>query len=114
MKSALHGKDTSGVEVGNVSKHGFWLLLEGRELFLSFKDFPWFVDVPIGRLLNVKLLHAHHLYWPDLDVDLSVESVEHPEHFPLTSRVHPGKHRRRVSPARRIRSGARPAGQFRR
>ena len=113
MKSALLGKDTSGVEVGNVSKHGFWLLLDGRELFLSFKDFPWFKDVPIGRLLNVQLLHSHHLYWPDLDADLSVESIEHPEHFPLTSRVRPHKRR----PGTRTRppgSQARPAKQARR
>jgi hypothetical protein len=26
-----------------------------------------------------------HLYWPDLDIDLSVESIEHPERFPLVS-----------------------------
>jgi len=113
MKSALLGKNTSGVEVGNVSKHGFWLLMDRRELFVPFKDFPWFEDVPIGRLLNVQLLYSHHLYWPDLDVDLSVESIEHPEHFPLTSRVRPRKRR----PGTRTRppgSQARPAGQFRR
>lgn len=23
------------------------------------------------------------LYWPDLDIDLTVESIEHPEKFPL-------------------------------
>jgi hypothetical protein len=23
-----------------------------------------------------------HLYWPDLDVDLSVDSIEHPERYP--------------------------------
>ena len=27
------------------------------------------------------------LYWPDLDVDLAVESIEHPERFPLVSKV---------------------------
>jgi hypothetical protein len=28
------------VEVTNISPHGFWLLLDGRELFLPFADFP--------------------------------------------------------------------------
>jgi hypothetical protein len=37
----------------------------------------------------VELAHAHHLYWPDLDVDLAVESIEHPERFPLASRKRP-------------------------
>ncbi len=74
-------------EVTNISKHGFWLLFEGREHFLSFQNFPWFRDVPVGKLLNVTLPHSHHLYWPDLDVDRAVESIEDPEKFPLVSKV---------------------------
>src|SRR3989304_5835435 len=91
MKSAQPGKLTSEVEVTSISKHGFWLLLGGRELFLSFEEFPWFRDVPVGKLLNVELPQPHHLYWPDLDVDLAVESIEHPERFPLVSKLHPNK-----------------------
>ena len=91
MKSAQLGKLTSEVEVTNISKHGFWLLLDGRELFLPFAEFPWFRDVPVGKLLNVELPQAHHLYWPDLDVDLAVESIEHPERYPLVSKMGPHK-----------------------
>ena len=87
MKSAAPGKSTSEVEVTNISKHGFWLLLDGRELFLPFEEFPWFRNVPVGKLLNVELPHPRHLYWPDLDVDLAVESIEHPERFPLVSKM---------------------------
>src|SRR3990172_12790397 len=97
MKSAQLGKSISEVEVTNISEHGFWLFLGGRELFLSFEEFPWFRDVPVGKLLNVELPHPHHLYWPDLDVDLAVESIEHPERFPLVSRVRPS---RRIQPTR--------------
>ncbi|MGH8222892.1 MAG: DUF2442 domain-containing protein, partial [Woeseiaceae bacterium] len=42
---------------------------------------------PIGQLLNVELPSAHHLYWPELDVDIAVESLDHPERFPLVSKV---------------------------
>jgi hypothetical protein len=91
MKSATRGKPTSVVEVTNVSKHGFWLLLGERERFLPFEDFPWFRDVSIGQLCNVELPHPHHLYWPDLDVDVAVESIDHPEHFPLVSKARPNK-----------------------
>jgi len=97
MKSATRGKHTSVVEVTNVSKHGFWLLLEEHERFLSFKYFPWFRDVSIGQLCNVELLHPHHLYWPDLDVDVAVESIDHPDDFPLVSRARPN---RRMQPTR--------------
>jgi hypothetical protein len=89
MKSALPGKSISEVEVTNVSQHGFWLLINERELFLPFDNFPWFRDVPIGHLLRVEQPHNTHLYWPDLDVDLDVESIEFPERFPLISQVRP-------------------------
>ncbi len=91
MKSAPRGKNISEVEVANVSRHGFWLLIDGRELFLPFDKFPWFRDVSIGQLLRVERPHHSHLYWPDLDVDLAIESIEFPERFPLVSSARPGK-----------------------
>jgi hypothetical protein len=36
---------------------------------------------------NVRHPPRDHLYWPDLDVDLPIESIRHPERFPLRSRV---------------------------
>lgn len=83
MSSVLPGTITSQVEVTNVSTHGFWLLLEDGERFLPFSDFPWFRDAPIAKLVNVTLASEDHLYWPDLDIDLSVESIDHPSRFPL-------------------------------
>ena len=80
------GASTLEVEVTNVSKHGFWLWLGDEELFVPFAEFPWFKDASIGKLLHVERPQAHHLYWPDLDIDLTVESIRHPEHFPLVSR----------------------------
>ena len=89
MTSAAPGVSTFPVEVTNIStKHGFWLLLENEEeLFLPFSEFPWFRDVPIGNILKVELPSSNHLYWPDLDVDLAIESIRHPENFTLVSRV---------------------------
>ena len=72
--------------VVGISKHGFWLHVRGEEYFLPFKAFPWFKEAKVGSLLKVKLLHKEHLYWPDLDVDLELESLRHPEKYPLTYR----------------------------
>jgi hypothetical protein len=91
MKSAKLGKNISEVEVTNISTHGFWLLIGNEELFLSFEKFPWFRDVPIGELLKVELPQPFHLYWPDLDIDVAVESIRHPEQYPLVSRRRPDK-----------------------
>jgi len=103
MKSAKLGRRTSHVEVTNVSKHGFWLLIGDRERFVPFEQFPWFREAPIGHLLNVELPSARHLYWPDLDVDIAVESIDHPERFPLVSKVRsdPRLQRTRQKQARR-------------
>ena len=91
MKSATRGAPTLAAEVTNVSGTGFWLLMDHEELFVAFSKFPWFRDASIGALVNVRRPAAHHLYWPDLDVDPAVESLTHPEHYPLVSRQRPGK-----------------------
>jgi len=87
MKSAPLGSNTSLVEVTNISRYGFWLWLEKEELFLPFADFPWFQNAAIGKILNVQLPSANHLYWPELDIDLAVESIRYPEKFPLVSKL---------------------------
>jgi Protein of unknown function (DUF2442) len=79
MKSAPLGQSTSAAEVTNVSIHGFWLLLGTEELFVSFDQFPWFRSASIGKLTNVSWPSPDHLYWPDLDVDLAVGSIRHPD-----------------------------------
>ncbi|HOB61414.1 MAG TPA: DUF2442 domain-containing protein [Candidatus Competibacteraceae bacterium] len=87
MTSAMLGINTSLVEVTNISQHGLWLLLEDEELFLPFAEFPWFREATIQKILHVELPSPNHLYWPELDIDLSVESIRHPELFPLVSCV---------------------------
>ena len=86
MKSEALGSSTSELEVTHISQHGFWLLLADKELFLPFSEFPWFKEAPVSAILNVEWPQPHHLYWPNLDVDLTVESIEHPERFPLVAR----------------------------
>jgi hypothetical protein len=86
-KSANIGADISKVEVLNVSPHGFWLLIGGRGLFLAFDHFPWFRSATLRQLFAIELLHGDHLYWPELDVDLDLERIQHPENFPLVAKT---------------------------
>ena len=95
MKSEKLGLNTSAVEVTNISQHGFWLFVDDRELFVPFSDFPWFMSAPVSAILKVERPHAEHLYWPDLDVDLAVASIEHPGQFPLVSKIGTGQGARR-------------------
>jgi hypothetical protein len=104
MRSARHGRRTSAVEVSNISPNGLWLLLDERELFLPFEQFPWFRKAPIDALLDVRRPQKHHLWWPELDVDLAVESIEHPARYPLVSRAAPATVRERSAPRPRVRA----------
>jgi len=82
----MPGSATSEAEVTNISKHGFWLLVDDREHFLPFAEFPWFKQAPVEAILHLERPTPQHLQWPDLDVDLSLDSVEHPERYPLRSK----------------------------
>jgi hypothetical protein len=104
MKSATLGRSTFQVEVTNVSPHGFWIFVGEQELFVPFKDFPWFKNASIDQITCVELPSAHHLYWPHLDIDLAVDSLRHPERYPLMSRAQPDK---RLQPAKARRRTAR-------
>lgn len=77
--------NVGSAEVTNVSMHGFSILLGNEELVVPFAQFPWFKKATIEQLSNVEWPTPDHLYWPDLDVDLAVESIRNPAAFPLVS-----------------------------
>jgi hypothetical protein len=83
MSLSPHGINTSDVEITHISSHGVWLLAHKKELFMSYEDFPWFKDKSVKAIINVEEQSLGHYYWPDLDVDLTKEIIEHPERFPL-------------------------------
>lgn len=85
MTSQMPGTSTSDVEVTNIDSHGLWLFVKEKEYFLPYEDYPWFRDAKVSDIVNVQLLRGAHLYWPALNVDLSVESIENPGKFPLVA-----------------------------
>jgi hypothetical protein len=70
-------------EILNISASGIWLFVLDKEFFLPYAEYPWFKDAPVKAILNVRLLNRVHLHWPDLDIDLEVQSLEHPDQYPL-------------------------------
>jgi hypothetical protein len=86
MSLSAHGKSISKVEITNISAHGFWLLAEDKEMFLPYDSFPWFKDQTVAAILNVEEPSDGHFYWPDMDVDLTVDIIENPDSFPLVAR----------------------------
>jgi len=74
------------VEVTNTSAHGFWVFLGREELPVPYAQFPWFKKATIEQITTVERPTENHLYWPLLDVDLSVQSLREPDAFPLVSK----------------------------
>ena len=105
----MRASATSAAEVTNISKHGFWMLINGRELFLRFEEFPWFKEATVEAILRLERPTPGHLFWPELDVDLALDSIEHPQRYPLTSKLDrpPGHARQRP----RVRFGGKRSRQ---
>ncbi len=85
MKSQKLGKNIfPDLEVLNVSMYGLRILVKGEEFFLPYERYPWFKTATIEQLPHCEISPAGvGLHWPDLDVDLAIESLRHPEKFPL-------------------------------
>jgi hypothetical protein len=86
MKSTGRGKRTSAVEVTAIRECSITLHFDGRDIELTFDRFPWFQGATERQIRNVTRPHPGHLQWPDLDVDLAVDSLGAPERYPLVSR----------------------------
>jgi hypothetical protein len=76
------------VGIGHISRNGICLYARGREFLLPFSGFPWFKSVKVSAVYNVERLHRTRLCRPDLDGDLDIDSLEHPEKYPLMAERH--------------------------
>ena len=66
-----------------INAQGIMLSVLGHDYFLSYNRIPWMQDAPIRSVLNVQMSGPEAIEWPDLDVDLEIESLQHPERYPL-------------------------------
>ncbi len=82
----MPGIATLAVEVTHISPNGLWLLIEDEELLLTYEEFPWFRKATVGQVSRVERPTKDHLYWPELDIDLSIESIRKPSNFPLIAK----------------------------
>ena len=55
----------------------------GQDYFLSYNRVPWMRNATINEVLDVRMNGKNSIEWPKLDIDLEVESLRHPERFPL-------------------------------
>lgn len=70
-------------EVTNISPYGIWVLSNDREYFIDFKTFPFFDGASIKAIANIETDVEGNFHWPDLDVDIELDSLDNLEAYPL-------------------------------
>ena len=86
--SRNNSKSTS-VSVLMINAQGIMLSVLGNDYFISYNRIPWIQDAPIRSVLNVQMSGPTAIEWPDLDVDLEIDSLRHPERYPLVIKRNP-------------------------
>jgi len=81
MSLSRPGSTISDCEVTYISSSGFWLLVEDREYFVLFKDYPDFIGATVAQIFAVQLLDQSQFYWPDLDIDIELDALKYPDRF---------------------------------
>ena len=76
------GEPTAGASVINTGPHGFWLRVGHKAYFLDFDKFPSFRNATEAQISSVELLENDHVSWPELNLDVTLESITRPSEFP--------------------------------
>ena len=72
-----------------INAQGIMLSVLGNDYFVSYNRIPWMQDAPVRSVLNVQMSGNRAIEWPDLDVDLEIESLQHPERYPFVMKRTP-------------------------
>ena len=84
MQSTLKSNINSTLaDVLMINDRGIMISVQGQDYFLSYNRVPWMRDATINEVLDVRMSGKNAIEWPKLDVDLEVDSLRHPERYPL-------------------------------
>ena len=84
MQTTLKNNTNSiSVDVLMINDRGIMISVQGQDYFLSYNRVPWMRDATINEVLDVQMSGKNAIEWPKLDVDLEVDSLKHPERYPL-------------------------------
>jgi hypothetical protein len=86
MDSSEIGKCILESNVTSITDLGFWVLAGDNEYFVPFKEYPGFIDASVKQILNISFMPTGQLHWEDLDIDIELLALTHPEAFPLVFR----------------------------
>ena len=86
QNSMTNGSSTS-VKVHAVVSNGITIEAFGDVYFLPYSSNPWFENAKIADVFNIEPVGRTGIRWDALDVDLAIESLTHPEKYPLIAKA---------------------------
>ncbi len=90
METSLNNNlQNTSVSVLMINAQGIMLSVQGNDYFVSYNRMPWLKDARISDVLNVRMSGRSAIEWTALDVDLEIESLKHPERYPLIMKRSP-------------------------
>ena len=85
QNSTTNGTNTS-VKVHAIVANGITIEAYGNVYFLPYYSNPWFENAKVSDVFNIEPVGRTGIRWEKLDVDLSLDSLIHPEKYPLIAR----------------------------
>jgi len=83
--STANGTSTS-VKVHAIVANGITIEVQGNVYFLPYDSNPWFENAKVADVFNIEPVGRTGVRWDALDVDLAIDSLIHPEKYPLFAR----------------------------
>lgn len=66
-----------------INDKGIMLSVKGNDYFVSYNRIPWMRHACISDALDVQMCGRNAIEWPKLNVGLEIDSLKHPERYPL-------------------------------
>ena len=84
METTLNSNSSNtSANVLMINDKGLMLSVLGQDYFISFNRLPWMKDAATRDVLDVQMCGDDAIEWPKLDIDLEIDSLKHPERYPL-------------------------------
>ena len=66
------------VMILDISEQGFFVDFGNEKLYATYEYFPWFADAEMEAFSAVELSGDDHVYWPELNIAISIASLRDP------------------------------------
>ena len=83
QNDSRNNTNNTSVSVLMINGQGILISVGGQDYFLSYNRIPWMRDASINDVLNIQMCGNEAIEWPALNVDLEIDSLRHPERYPL-------------------------------